>query len=54
MCDIDDTRGQLLARELQGSFVHWDITHTDNVLAPITEATRHTPLRAVVNCAGIA
>jgi NAD(P)-dependent dehydrogenase (short-subunit alcohol dehydrogenase family) len=54
VCDIDDTRGQLLARELQGSFVHWDITHTDNVLAAITEATWHAPLRAVVNCAGIA
>ena len=54
VCDIDDVRGQQLADELHGSFVHCDITQTADVVAAIAEATQRAPLRAVVNCAGIA
>jgi len=54
VCDIDGERGRRLAEALHGSFVHCDITRTDDVVAAISEATQHAPLRAVVNCAGIA
>ncbi len=52
--DVDDERGQRLATELGGAFAHCDITNTEDVVSAIATATDKAPLRAVVNCAGIA
>lgn len=51
--DMQDDKGQPLARELGGVFVHADVTDTDEVQAAVVAATELGPLRVLVNCAGI-
>lgn len=51
--DMQDDKGQPLAEELGGSYVHADVTSTEEVEAAVALATEAGPLRAVVNCAGI-
>ena len=51
--DMQDDKGQALASELGGTFVHADVTNTEEVQGAVDLATEAGPLRAVVNCAGI-
>jgi len=51
--DMQDEKGQPLAEELGGSYVHADVTKTEEVEAAVALAAEAGPLRAVVNCAGI-
>ena len=53
VADMNDDRGQALAGEIKGKFVHVDVTDTDQVIAACEAAKDLGPLRALVNCAGI-
>jgi NAD(P)-dependent dehydrogenase (short-subunit alcohol dehydrogenase family) len=51
--DMNDAAGEKLAKEVDGVFVHADVTNTDQVIAAVEAATELAPLRVLVNCAGI-
>jgi NAD(P)-dependent dehydrogenase (short-subunit alcohol dehydrogenase family) len=51
--DMQDDKGEPLAKELGGVFVHADVTDTEEVQAAVDAAVELGPLRALVNCAGI-
>jgi NAD(P)-dependent dehydrogenase (short-subunit alcohol dehydrogenase family) len=51
--DMQDDKGEALAKELGGVFVHADVTNTDEVIAAVEAAKELGPLRSLVNCAGI-
>ena len=51
--DMQDEKGELLAKELGGIFVHADVTNTEEVIAGVEAAKELGPLRSLVNCAGI-
>ncbi len=51
--DMQDDKGQALAGELGGLFVHADVTNTEEVQAAVDAAGELGPLRVLVNCAGI-
>jgi NAD(P)-dependent dehydrogenase (short-subunit alcohol dehydrogenase family) len=51
--DMNDDRGEALAKEVGGVFVHADVTNTDEVIAAVEAAKELGPLRSLVNCAGI-
>lgn len=51
--DMQDDRGEALAREAGGVFAHADVTNTTEVIAAVDAAMEMAPLRSVVNCAGI-
>jgi len=51
--DMQDAKGEPLARELGGVFVHADVTSTEEVQAAVDAASEMGPLRVLVNCAGI-
>jgi NAD(P)-dependent dehydrogenase (short-subunit alcohol dehydrogenase family) len=51
--DMQDERGEALAKELGGIFAHADVTNTDEVIAAVEAAKELGPLRSVVNCAGV-
>jgi NAD(P)-dependent dehydrogenase (short-subunit alcohol dehydrogenase family) len=51
--DMQDEKGEALAKELGGVFVHADVTNTDEVIAAVEAAKELGPLRSLVNCAGI-
>jgi len=51
--DMNDAKGEELAKEVGGIFVHADVTNTDEVIAGIEAAKDMGPLRALVNCAGV-
>jgi NAD(P)-dependent dehydrogenase (short-subunit alcohol dehydrogenase family) len=51
--DMQDDKGEALAKELGGIFAHADVTKTDEVIAAVEAAKELGPLRALVNCAGI-
>ena len=54
LADIDDGRGQALARELQGLFVHCDVGDKADVDAVVAQAlARHGRIDVLVNNAGI-
>jgi NAD(P)-dependent dehydrogenase (short-subunit alcohol dehydrogenase family) len=53
VADLNDERGEALAAELNGAFVHCDVTNTDQVIATVEAAAEMAPLWSVVNCAGI-
>jgi NAD(P)-dependent dehydrogenase (short-subunit alcohol dehydrogenase family) len=52
--DLNDERGNALAAEIAGTYVHCDVTNTEDVVRAIEVATAIAPLWSVVNCAGIA
>ena len=52
--DMQDDKGNALASELGGIFVHADVTNTEEVQAAVDAASELGPLRVLVNCAGIA
>ena len=51
--DMQDAKGDPLAKELGGVFVHADVTSTEEVQAAVDAASEMGPLRVLVNCAGI-
>jgi len=52
--DMQDDRGEALAKEVGGVFVHADVTDTEQVIAAVEAARELGPLRSLVNCAGVA
>ena len=53
VADMQDEKGEALAREIDGVFVHVDVTETDQVRAAVDRAVELGPLRVLVNSAGI-
>ena len=53
VADLQDDKGQALAEEIGGRFVHVDVTRTENLMAAIEAAESLGPLRVLVNSAGI-
>src|SRR5574338_683402 len=52
IADMADERGEAVAKEVGGQFVHVDVTNTDQVIEACEAAKDFGPLRALVNCAG--
>ncbi|HWB67959.1 MAG TPA: SDR family NAD(P)-dependent oxidoreductase [Mycobacteriales bacterium] len=53
VADLQDDKGQALAKEIGGEFVHTDVTDTDSIIAAVDTAVGMAPLRSLVCCAGI-
>ena len=53
IADVQDGPGEEMAAEVDGAFVHADVTDTSQVTAAVEAAAEMGPLRVVVNCAGI-
>jgi NAD(P)-dependent dehydrogenase (short-subunit alcohol dehydrogenase family) len=53
VADVQDDKGQALAEELGGVFVHVDVTDTAQITTAVEAASEHAPLRVLVNSAGI-
>ena len=53
IADLQDELGEAVAREVNGAFVHTDVTNPDEVQAAVDAAMEMAPLRVLVNCAGI-
>jgi NAD(P)-dependent dehydrogenase (short-subunit alcohol dehydrogenase family) len=53
IADLQDDRGEQVAKDLDGTYVRADVTRTDDVTAAVEAASELGPLRALVNCAGI-
>jgi NAD(P)-dependent dehydrogenase (short-subunit alcohol dehydrogenase family) len=53
IADLQDDLGEAMAGEVQGGFIHVDVTDTAEVEAAVAAAAEMGPLRVVVNCAGI-
>ncbi len=51
--DMQDDKGEIVAKEIGGIFAHADVTKTDEVIAAVEAAKELGPLRVLVNCAGI-
>src|ERR1700733_1597754 len=51
--DMQDDKGEALAKELGGVYAHADVTKTDEVIAAVEAAKELGPVRTLVNCAGI-
>jgi NAD(P)-dependent dehydrogenase (short-subunit alcohol dehydrogenase family) len=51
--DMQDDKGEALAKEVGGVFAHADVTDTGEVIAAVEAAKELGTLRSVVNCAGI-
>ena len=51
--DMQDDKGEALAKEVGGVFVHADVTNTEEVIAAVEAAKEMGPLRSLVNCAGV-
>jgi NAD(P)-dependent dehydrogenase (short-subunit alcohol dehydrogenase family) len=51
--DMQDEKGEALAKEIGGVFVHCDVTNTEEVIAGVEAAKEMGPLRSLVNCAGV-
>ncbi|MCM3884381.1 SDR family NAD(P)-dependent oxidoreductase [Frankia sp. R82] len=54
IADLDDARGSAVADEVGGVFVRVDVTSAEEAIAATEQASALGPLRALVNCAGIA
>jgi NAD(P)-dependent dehydrogenase (short-subunit alcohol dehydrogenase family) len=53
VADMQDDKGELVAKEVGGVYVHADVTNTDEVIAAVEAAKELGPLRSLVNCAGV-
>ncbi|MBV9660671.1 MAG: SDR family oxidoreductase [Acidimicrobiales bacterium] len=51
--DMQDDKGEALAKDVGGVFVHCDVTNTEEVIAGVEAAKELGPLRSLVNCAGV-
>ena len=54
VADVQDDKGQALASELGGAFVHCDVTQEADAQAAVAKAVSIGKLMGLVNCAGIA
>jgi NAD(P)-dependent dehydrogenase (short-subunit alcohol dehydrogenase family) len=53
VADVQDDKGEAIAKEIGGIYVHTDVTDTDTVVAAVDAALGAAPLRSLVCCAGI-
>lgn len=53
VADVQDDKGEALAKEIGGVFVHTDVTNTDSIISAVDTALGMAPLRSLVCCAGI-
>src|SRR6478735_4176695 len=53
VADLQEERGQALAREIGGAFAKLDVTDTDQIVDAVEMAASMGPLRVLVNSAGI-
>jgi NAD(P)-dependent dehydrogenase (short-subunit alcohol dehydrogenase family) len=53
IADVQDDKGEVVAKELEGIFAHTDVTSEEDVIAAVEAAKELGPLRVLVNCAGI-
>ena len=51
--DMQDDKGEVLAKEVGGVYVHADVTNPEEVVAAVEAAKELGPLRSLVNCAGV-
>jgi NAD(P)-dependent dehydrogenase (short-subunit alcohol dehydrogenase family) len=51
--DMQDDKGDKVAKDVGGVYARADVTNTDEVIAAIEAGEELGPLRALVNCAGI-
>ena len=51
--DLQDEPGDAMAADVDGAYVHADVTDPDQVQAAVDAAMEMAPLRVLVNCAGI-
>jgi NAD(P)-dependent dehydrogenase (short-subunit alcohol dehydrogenase family) len=51
--DLNDDLGEAMAAEVNGGYIHADVTDAEQVQAAVDAAMEMGPLRALVNCAGI-
>ncbi|HKX76303.1 MAG TPA: 3-hydroxyacyl-CoA dehydrogenase [Acidimicrobiia bacterium] len=51
--DLQDDKGETLATEVKGAYVHADVTDPDQVTQAVEVAVGMGTLRSLVNCAGI-
>ncbi len=54
LADMQDERGQAVAREIGGTFVHCDVSNEADAAAAVAAATAQGKFVGLVNCAGIA
>jgi NAD(P)-dependent dehydrogenase (short-subunit alcohol dehydrogenase family) len=53
IADLQADKGELLAKEIDGSFVHVDVGNTNQIIEAIEAASGRAPLWSLVNCAGV-
>ncbi len=53
VADLNQDKGEALAREIGGAFVAVDVTNTDQIKAAVAKAEELGPVRVLVNSAGI-
>ena len=53
VADLQDGLGDTLAAEIDGAFVHADVTVSEQVQGAVEVAAEMAPLRVLVNCAGV-
>src|SRR5579884_2555742 len=53
VADLQADKGEVLAKELGGTFARTDVTVTDQIIAAVEAARELGPLKSLVNCAGI-
>jgi NAD(P)-dependent dehydrogenase (short-subunit alcohol dehydrogenase family) len=53
VADVQADKGEALAKEIGGVFVHTDVTNTDTIIQAVDTALSMAPLRSLVCCAGI-
>jgi NAD(P)-dependent dehydrogenase (short-subunit alcohol dehydrogenase family) len=52
IADVQEDRGDVLAKEIAGRFAHTDVADTEQVVAAVEMARNLAPLWSLVNCAG--
>jgi NAD(P)-dependent dehydrogenase (short-subunit alcohol dehydrogenase family) len=53
IADLQEDKGQAVAKDLGGAYVHCDVTNADQVIEAVTAAGELGPLRTLVAAAGI-
>jgi NAD(P)-dependent dehydrogenase (short-subunit alcohol dehydrogenase family) len=53
VADVQDEKGEALAKEIGGVYAHTDVTDTDQIIGAVDTALGLAPLRSLVCCAGI-
>jgi NAD(P)-dependent dehydrogenase (short-subunit alcohol dehydrogenase family) len=53
VADLQDDKGEALAKEIGGVYVHTDVTNTEQIIKAVDTAVGMAPLRSLVCCAGI-